>query len=125
MGFLREEVPKEWLDLSQASDKDIAILEFEVVGISVAVSLWKSVMSISRVVIFIDNDDRVYSEVIRRQNRMVGCLMGRFFRTEEEVGCEVWLGQATSQSNPSQTQLTSRLRKFVRNCLAVVGQCGP
>lgn len=66
--------------LIQAGDKDAAILELEILAISVAVHLRKPLMSTKRVVVVADNE-AVRSIIIRgySKNRLVDCLMGRFF----------------------------------------------
>lgn len=91
----------------QESDRQTAILELEMVAVSVAIRLWQTLMSTERVIVFTDNDP-VKSSIIRSyfQNHVVDCLMSDLFKVEEAFKCEVWLERVPSQSNPA--DVTSR-----------------
>lgn len=48
VGFFSQEIPEELLDLILSGDKETAILKLEMVAISVAVSLWKFLITARR-----------------------------------------------------------------------------
>eukprot|EP00435_Cladocopium_sp_Y103_P070288 s2538_g35.t1 len=102
VGFFNERVPDELLLLLQGSSKETAILELEMIAISVAIHLWRPLLSSKRVIVFTDNDP-VKSSIIRgySQNQFVDCLMGDLFKVEDTFNCQVWLERVPSQSNPA------------------------
>lgn len=62
--------------------KEIAILELDMVTISVSIHLWQNLMANKRVIVFTD------------------CLMAHLFQVEEAFNCQLWLERVPSQSNP-------------------------
>lgn len=102
LGFFSEQVPPELLELVKVGDKETAILELEMLAISVATEVWKPLMRSKRIVIFTDNEP-VRLNVIKgfSANSFVDRLLGKFFTLEEEMSCQVWIERVPSQSNPA------------------------
>lgn len=56
VGFFSKRVPEELLVLFQVGAKEAAVLELEMVAISVTMRLWQQLMATKRVIVFTDND---------------------------------------------------------------------
>lgn len=84
VGFFSERVPEDLLLLPKEDSRETAILELEMLAVSVS-SLWHLLLSSKSVAIFSDNDP-VKSSVSNcySQNRHVDQLMGELFRLEDE-----------------------------------------
>lgn len=56
LGFFSEEAPPELLEVIKIGDEETAIMELEVIAISIAARLWNNLLSSRRVVLFTDNE---------------------------------------------------------------------
>lgn len=102
LGFVCEEVPHEFLEIIKIGGKETAIMELEMVPISIAVHQWKQLLQSHSVVLFTDNES-VRASILKGSstNTVVDQLMKDLFRLEEEISCQIWLERVPSQSNPA------------------------
>lgn len=85
LGFFSEEAPQD-LEAIKIGDKETAIMELEMIAISIAARLGKPLIRSRRVVLFTDSE-AVRSSLLKSSssNNVVDCLMSDFFKLEEDV----------------------------------------
>lgn len=114
LGFFSEPMDDDLLTKIMSDDQETAIQELEALAVLAAVTVFSSLLTNRKTVVFTDSDS-VRGSFLKSWSHNFKCsgILLALFEKEEHLQAQLWIERVPSQSNPADHLSTSEVTEFL------------